>query len=268
MDTIINDKDFELLHQDKYTFLVLDRILRNTTDLILTDHQNMIICHSNAAYPVWIWTRNNCPETVKEEVWKLICKHRPLDKGFKFNIKYELADYFIEKAEQSGFHAAISMGLFAYDCQSAVKPEKPSDGKLYCCTPEDMEEAVSLVSAFYPETGQEKPSYEHCLEVAQKHIDDKALFFWKNDEGITTSCCYYNRDPELSSISGVYTKPEYRRKHYAQHLVHEVTEIIQTQGSTPMLYTDADYAASNACYTKIGYTLRGRLCTVAATSQG
>ena len=30
-----------------------------------------------------------------------------------------------------------------------------------------------------------------------------------------------------------------------------------------MLYTDAGYAASNACYERIGYVLRGRLCTVA-----
>ena len=31
----------------------------------------------------------------------------------------------------------------------------------------------------------------------------------------------------------------------------------------PMLYTDADYIASNACYEKIGYMLRGKLCTLA-----
>lgn len=30
----------------------------------------------------------------------------------------------------------------------------------------------------------------------------------------------------------------------------------------PMLYTDADYAASNACCEKIGYMLKGKLCTI------
>ena len=29
-----------------------------------------------------------------------------------------------------------------------------------------------------------------------------------------------------------------------------------------MLYTDADYKASNACYEKIGFILRGKLCTI------
>ena len=38
--------------------------------------------------------------------------------------------------------------------------------------------------------------------------------------------------------------------------------LAKNAGFTPMLYTDADYAASNACYEKIGYVLRGRLCTL------
>ena len=29
-----------------------------------------------------------------------------------------------------------------------------------------------------------------------------------------------------------------------------------------MLYTNANYPASNACYQKIGYVLRGKLCTL------
>ncbi len=34
------------------------------------------------------------------------------------------------------------------------------------------------------------------------------------------------------------------------------------EGYLPMLYTDADYVASNACYVKLGYILRGKLCTI------
>ncbi len=57
-------------------------------------------------------------------------------------------------------------------------------------------------------------------------------------------------------------KNEERRKHYAEHLVYQVTVIAKNAGYIPMLYTDADYAASNACYEKIGYVLRGKLCTI------
>jgi predicted GNAT family acetyltransferase len=33
-------------------------------------------------------------------------------------------------------------------------------------------------------------------------------------------------------------------------------------GYIPMLYTDADYKASNNCYENIGYILRGKICTI------
>lgn len=49
-------------------------------------------------------------------------------------------------------------------------------------------------------------------------------------------------------------------------MVYQVTRRVSEMGYMPMLYTNADYRASNACYEKIGYTLRGKLCTVAITN--
>ena len=66
----------------------------------------------------------------------------------------------------------------------------------------------------------------------------------------------------MASINLVFTRPEFRRKHYAQNLVYQVTRLAIDAGYVPMLYTDADYTASNACYEKIGYVLQGKLCTV------
>ena len=66
----------------------------------------------------------------------------------------------------------------------------------------------------------------------------------------------------MATINLVFTRPEFRRRHYAENLVYQVTKIATDLGYVPMLYTDADYAASNACYEKIGYVLRGKLCTI------
>ena len=66
----------------------------------------------------------------------------------------------------------------------------------------------------------------------------------------------------LASISFVYTKKEYRRMHYANNLVYEITKMVKDMGYIPMLYTNADYIASNACYEKIGYVLKGKLCNI------
>ena len=64
-------------------------------------------------------------------------------------------------------------------------------------------------------------------------------------------------------IAELMTHPEFRRKHYAENLVYQVTKHVRDAGYIPMLYTDADYTASNSCYEKIGYVLRGKLCTIA-----
>lgn len=74
--------------------------------------------------------------------------------------------------------------------------------------------------------------------------------------------CSYTPNGDLASLSSVYTFPAHRRKHYAENMVYQVTRIVKDTGAMPMLYTDADYAASNACYEKIGYVLKGKLCTI------
>ena len=44
--------------------------------------------------------------------------------------------------------------------------------------------------------------------------------------------------------------------------IREAKAAARKAGYLPVVYTDADYAASNECYKKIGYRLNGRLCTL------
>ena len=50
MDSFVNEKDFQLLAQDPYTFSVLDRILRGNCDLVRTDHRNPEIRAMRSVY--------------------------------------------------------------------------------------------------------------------------------------------------------------------------------------------------------------------------
>ena len=56
MDNRADERDYLLLDSDRYTFFVLRQIMGGNCDLLLTDHEKMIICYSGAPYPVWIWT--------------------------------------------------------------------------------------------------------------------------------------------------------------------------------------------------------------------
>ena len=100
------------------------------------------------------------------------------------------------------------------------------------------------------------------MENVRDHITHGALFFWKNAQGKTVSCCNYKTVGTTACIGSVLTKDEYRRRHYAQNLVYEVTKELKDADYIPMLYTNADYPASNACYEKVGYVLKGEVHTV------
>ena len=264
MDTFVNENDFLLLSRDRYTFEVLTRILKGKCDLVLTNHENIIFCHSESQYPIWIWTPDDAADEVKEAAWELVCLHRPFTKGFRFNLKYELAEYFIAKAAESGMTVGISTNMYAYDCPSPIRPDIAADGELYCCTADDAEEAAATMPYFYTEIGSEAPPPEFCIEKAKSYIAENSFFFWKNSSGKTVACCSYNVSDNVASIHGVFTFPDERRRHYAQSMVYQVTQKVSEMGYMPMLYTDADYRASNSCYEKIGYILRGKLCTVSA----
>lgn len=264
MDSFVKEKDFELLSQDCYTFEVLDRIIRGKCDLLLSNHEDLIMCHSESHYPVWIWTPDNVSDDVKETAWNLVCALRPFSEGYRFNMKYELAEFFIAKAAWNGIKVGISTNLFAYDCPVPKQLDIKADGKLYRCTMDDAEEAADILPLFYSEIGDEMPSHTYCLEKARSYIAANALFFWKNCSGKAVACCSYKAKDKIASIGSVYTLASERRKHYAQNLVYQVTKEVLEMGYTPMLYTDADYCASNSCYEKIGYILRGKLCTISS----
>jgi len=75
MDYYVDERDFELLRQDKYTFSVLARILREPfCKVVRTNHEDMMLCQSQETYPVWMWTRDGADERVLDEASRLLSK--------------------------------------------------------------------------------------------------------------------------------------------------------------------------------------------------
>ena len=262
MDNFVNEQDFELMKQDDCTFQVLDRILKGPCDVIRSDHEKLILCHSEEPYPVWIWTPGDALEDEMEFAYKCAGEQGFLDGNHRFNMKYELAEYFINRAAAEGLDLKITTNLFAYDCLSPVAPLTETDGEIHMCIEEDLDELVDFYEMFRDSVGIDKESREQYRIQAYESINSGNTYFWKNASGKSVASCGWHPVNDMASIGLVYTRNEERRKHYAEHLVYQVTMIAKSAGYIPMLYTDADYAASNACYEKIGYVLRGKLCTI------
>ena len=67
MDAFIDERDYKLLSGDKYTFSVLSRIIGSENELLLSDHEKIIVCFTCQPYPVWIWTPDDASEDETED---------------------------------------------------------------------------------------------------------------------------------------------------------------------------------------------------------
>lgn len=262
MDNFVDERDYRLLESDRYTFFVLGRILKGKCDLILSDHERLIICFSCAPFPVWIWTPDDATDDELANEYKIVAEQGLLDGKHSFNVKYKLAEYFISKTKDTLLNLRIKTNMFAYDCPQVKEPSTVAKGDIYKLTEADEDELVDFTEAFHNELKLDQRDRKFYRESAKADIESGKIFFWKNDKGENVASCKYRVDDGLGCISLVYTRPEHRRGHYAENLVSKVSQIAAAEGLTPMLYTDADYVASNACYEKIGYIRRGELCTI------
>lgn len=262
MDSFADERDIKILEDDKYTFFVLRRIIGGKCELLLTDHERLIICFTNKPFPIWIWTPDDATKEEMEKAYQIAAEHSFFNGEYRFNLKYDLAKFFIEKAAADGRSLSISTNMFAYDCQNLIEPYKTADGSIHRCTSEDLEELVDFLDLFHKEVGIDQKDRDGYRMDAEAFINSENMYLWKNEQGNHVASCKYAPNGKLASINLVFTRPEYRRKHYAENLVYQVSKLAMEAGYVPMLYTDADYVASNACYEKIGYVLRGKLCTI------
>lgn len=262
MDNIVDERDYKLLKNDVYTFFVLSRIIGGKCELLLTDHERLIICFTCSPYPVWIWTADGASEAEMERAYLLAKEYSFLDGKHRFNLKYDLANYFIKRAERDNVKLSIITNMFAYDCRKLISPTAIADGALHHCGKADIDELAHFVDEFHRELEMDLTDFNTYRLQAEQFIGDGKTYFWKNGHGESVACCKFVPNGSIASVNLVFTRPGFRRMHYAENLVYQVTKIVMDSGYIPMLYTDADYVASNSCYEKIGYTLKGKLCTI------
>jgi len=264
-ENAIPDIDSTLLCGDEYTFSVLSRIISGKCVLTVTDGERFIVCHSAPPYPVWVWTPNDATAEEMEAVYQVLREDFDLEKN-DFNMKHALADFLIKRAEEDNISLSVTMNMLAYSCEQTVAPKRRPSGKMRAAEEGDLETATDLLAAFHRELNMEPSDRESCRQKARELIAAKRLFLWV-DGGEAVACCSYREADGKGSVGTVYTKAECRRRGYAAELVCEVTEMILGMGKTPVLYTDGDYAASNAAYASIGYQIRGSLCTLSVNKQ-
>lgn len=262
MDNFVDERDYKILENDKYTFFVLSRVMDGECELLLTDHKSLIICFTAKPYPVWIWTLDEASEEEMERAYRLASEYCLLDGKHRFNLKYNLANYFIKRAAADNKKLSILTNMYAYDCHQLISPTVIADGSIHRCGSEDVDKLIDFLDLFHSELKIDQKDKDSYRLQAEEYINSGNMFFWKDGRGNNVASCKFTPNGNMAGINLVFTRPEFRRKHYAENLVYQVTKLVMDAGYVPMLYTDADYIASNACYEKIGYVLKGKLCTI------
>ncbi len=263
-----NVVDTGLFATDELTFAVLKAIVNNKCTFVMTDNDMFVICYSAEPFPVWLWTASDISEVEKEEIWELCRKEQILPGASEkynitcYNMKYDLADFFIRKAEEVGITMDITMNMLVYECFEPKKPERQADGGKQNMTELDLEDVAQFIWQFKQDIGTDIEELAACREKARELIGRENFFLWKNEKGKNVAMCTYNVEGDLARVGLVFCDHGERRKGYAENLVYEVTKLAKDKGFRPILYTNGDYVASNACYMKVGYEKKGSLCSV------
>ncbi len=136
---------------------------------------------SRDPFPVWVWTPDDAIDAEKENAYRLVTEKFPHGKGFRFNMKYGLADHFIKKAAEEGTSLGILTNMLAYDCLEPVKPSAVAAGTLHRCTAEDLDTLVEIIDSFQREVGIDAGNTDTYRSDAVAFIGSGKMFFW-NDE--------------------------------------------------------------------------------------
>ena len=251
---------FALHDDDAITFFVLARILSGPCAHIHTDGENVMICHSEGFYPVWVWCRDEDDTDAVAAVADCLKAHFPLEKGYRYNLSYGMLER-LRRADDAFAQMMIEFNMLSYRLDGLLPVSHPCDGNMEVASAADLDRlAQHWQAAIYEMEHRERPLDDCKTSLAEK-IAAGQQFVWYDGGGRLAAMASCRAFECYGSIGGVYTLPEHRRRGYAMNLVHSVTARVMEDGFTPILYTDADYGASNACYQKIGYRQVGSLCT-------
>ncbi|MBQ8278477.1 MAG: GNAT family N-acetyltransferase [Roseburia sp.] len=265
MDVYVDENRSEdrfLLEKDKLSYVVLFTVMGGKVKKIITDHKRIIIAHTAPVFPTWIWAPDDATEDELELIYQTIKKEFAPIENYRFNTKYEIAEYLMKRFSEDGAKLHIMINIATYDCPTPKAPKKQVDGHLVVLSEDELELAAHMVREASIAIGDRIFSEEESVQAAKDQIEKKSIFIWRDADGKAVSFCGKTEDEHYVKITQVYTVPEFRGKNYAGQMIYEICSKVVANGQMPMLYADADYVASNRCYQNIGFELKGRLVTI------
>lgn len=250
--------------EDIILFDVLDRAIRPSAFLRLSDAEHFIIARNRADLAAWVWTSNTIPEDKLMEVMALLQVHfagRRVHATAKTAVAERIQEYY----EALGYHLARFMGLKAYRLDRLHMLTTAGQPRL--ARMEDADTLCKYQRSFHQDCF-DRPLADDPLAGIVAGIQDGVLSVLEVD-GAIASFVRATPNPVRDAIvvNQVYTHPEHRGHGYAKYLLGTAIQPALAQGMHAVLYADSKNPFSNAAYWHVGFVLQGEVLEIEMTQE-
>lgn len=162
-----------------------------------------------------------------------------------------------EKGEGRSYQIVLTQGV--YEITRVLIPDS-RQGYMISALPEHRALLSQWLTSFSLEAFPHLSLQGEQIEGrTDRFLNEKRAYFWCSSENELVSMASVVREsPNTSSISAVYTPPNYRGQGYAGRLVAHLSQHALDSGKTACnLHTDMSNPISNKVYARIGYRLIG-----------
>lgn len=252
-ENILNKNPFI---KDEVQFNLIHRISDDSEALLLRlEDDTAIIARTAPKFPMWIWVEDNSNDTLVQEVVKEVKSIVSKEETFGIVSSLEVTKQFLEQYDSK---YNLVMEMESYYCPKVIIP-KSTSGIMTKPSMEDLDIIAEYCAGFVYSGFGKKVSKESQLEGAKRMITSGNLYILKVNDEIVSMASIAHRAPRHVRINNVYTPPDQRKKGYASELIAYLSNLILTEGLTPVLYTDLSNSTSNKVYKGVGYIECGKV---------
>lgn len=248
-----NDRIIDkLLGKDGELFNLVAFIREQPFAAIYTDGNSFLTAQTSPFAPMWIWTDGNPGSGLYEVLSEAVNNNVKL----RINARDLAENTLLSFAKENGLELVKGAMLKAYSGGSLKKVQKK--GSMIEARPEHESLIKELIKIASLDAGGVVMTDEEAADFAKKHSRSGNLFLWQDKEIV--SMARIIKYGVYGRISAVVTVRTARGRGYAKMLVGGLAERLISEGLVPVLYAHADNLSSNACYSHLGFEMKGGIC--------
>lgn len=248
---IFQSKEFE---KDKYKFFIALKILADDNSCVYSDEKEYAIMQMNKNLPIWIWTSDNINSNYVDEIIETINLH--YNKSCKIICKKEFYNLLLEKG--INIDKKMSKEIGTLFCKQTITP-KIIKGNMELAKITDLDVLAKYWHDDYVEMENDNYSLAQAENDMKTMINEGNFYILKDEKEKIVCMARYTCINDVASINKVYSPVYERRKGYCSNLIYNLSNMLLSNGITPMLYTDFNYIPSNKAYQNVGYEKNGTL---------